>query len=409
MNTSSSTDAKEYRIPVKAELIRSFQDPHSSQIRLLHAYVRVSDFPHGKMPDEINPRRHENLKGHIPADIRTTLENSPQIFHLLNRGLLVIAENAWYDNKLNMLHIRIGPQAEGGLADGATTDRVISKTKREIGNAEFESLTESEIPQFLKDAYVHLEIISGLNGDSLVPLTAARNTSVQVKEFALEDLRGGYKELKDILESSRFKNRVRYRENDVQPVDVRTILGLLTLFHPKWNELNKEPIIAYAYKGAVLENYQDKEWSEGYMKVIPIVCDVLELHDYVHVNFAAKYKEAKEAVGEGAKFGRRMEIRNKETSLALTGQKAPYGIPDGWVYPLLASMRELLVFPKTSKALVKWQMDPKKFFDKYGSTLVDMVIEYSDNMDRNPQATGKSKFLYSSLRARVELLIQKAL
>jgi hypothetical protein len=361
------------------------------------------------MPDEINPRRHENLKGHIPADIRTTLENSPQIFHLLNRGLLVIAENAWYDNKLNMLHIRIGPQAEGGLADGATTDRVISKTKREIGNAEFESLTESEIPQFLKDAYVHLEIISGLNGDSLVPLTAARNTSVQVKEFALEDLRGGYKELKDILESSRFKNRVRYRENDVQPVDVRTILGLLTLFHPKWNELNKEPIIAYAYKGAVLENYQDKEWSEGYMKVIPIVCDVLELHDYVHVNFAAKYKEAKEAVGEGAKFGRRMEIRNKETSLALTGQKAPYGIPDGWVYPLLASMRELLVFPKTSKALVKWQMDPKKFFDKYGSTLVDMVIEYSDNMDRNPQATGKSKFLYSSLRARVELLIQKAL
>lgn len=407
MNTPYSQGAKEYRIPVDADLIRSFKNPHLSDVKILHAYVRVADFPHGKMPDEINPRRHENLKGHIPADIRITLEDSPQLFHLLNRGLLIIADEAWYDNKQGILGIRISSPEEGGLADGATTDRVISKSKRDVSNAEFEKLTEAEIPPYLKEAYVHLEIISGLDGGSLVPLTDARNSSVQVKEFALEDLRGGYEELKNILESSRFKNRVRYRENDVQPVDVRTILGLLTLFHPKWNDLNKEPIIAYSYKGAVLENYQDKGWREGYLKVIPIVVDILELHDYIHKHFASKYKEAKEAMGEGSKFGKRMEIRNKETVLAITGDKAPYGIPDGWVYPLLASMRELLAYPKTAKSVAKWDLNPKRFFDKYGSTLVDMVIEYSDSMGRNPQVTGKSKFLYSSLRARVELLKQK--
>jgi hypothetical protein len=127
------------------------------------------------------------------------------------------------------------------------------------------------------------------------------------------------------------------------------------------------------------------------------------LHDYLHKHFAEKYKEAKEAAGEGAKFGKRMEIRTRPTTLPLTGDKAPYGIPDGWIYPLLAALRELLIIPKGGKAGVKWNTDPKAFFQKYGSSLVDMVIEYSDSMGRNPQVTGKSKFLYSSLGNKVEL------
>ena len=252
---TSVSDAREYRIPVSADYVRTFQDPHDPKIRLLHAYVRVADFPHGRLPDEINPRRHENLKGRIPDDIRNTLEENPHVFHLLNRGLLVVAQKAWYDNNSKLLHLILERESEAGLADGATTDRVIAKAKRQSANADFESLTEAEIPSHLREAFVHLEVISGLDGNNLVPLTAARNSSVQVKEFALEDLRGGYKNLRDVLENSRFKNRIRYRENDSQPVDVRTVLGLLTLFHPKWDELKKEPTIAYSYKGAVLDYY----------------------------------------------------------------------------------------------------------------------------------------------------------
>jgi hypothetical protein len=108
---------------------------------------------------------------------------------------------------------------------------------------EFEKLGEHEIPSNLKEAFVHLEVISGGLNEMLVPLTRARNTSNQVKEFAIENLGGGFDWLKEVIENSQFRGRVRYRENDPEPVDVRTVLGILTLFHPKWNELGKEPVI----------------------------------------------------------------------------------------------------------------------------------------------------------------------
>jgi hypothetical protein len=134
------------------------------------------------------------------------------------------------------------------------TDRVIRNVKRGVSAAEFEKLTEAEIPDYLKQAFVHVEIISGSLTEMLVPLTRARNTSNQVKEFSIENLGGGFNWLKDVIEGSQFRGRVRFRENDPEPVDVRTVLGLLTLFHPKWNEIGKEPIVAYTAKGSINSN-----------------------------------------------------------------------------------------------------------------------------------------------------------
>jgi len=167
----------------------------------------------------------------------------------LNRGILVIAEKAWYNNRTEKLHIIISSDDEGGLADGATTDRVIRNVKRDVSSADFESLAAHEIPEHLRDAFVHVEIISGGIGDMLVPLTRARNTSNKVQEFALENLGGGFDWLKELIEESKFRGKIKFRENDPQPVDVRTVLALLTLFHPKWNQQTKEPVISYTSKG----------------------------------------------------------------------------------------------------------------------------------------------------------------
>jgi hypothetical protein len=115
----------------------------------------------------------------------------------------------------------------------------------------------------------------------LVRLTGARNTSNQVKEFALENLGGRFQRLKDLIEVSECKGRVRYRENDREPVDVRTILGLLTLFHPQWNQLGKEPIIAFTSKGQVLEHFRHDDWKPGYESLKPVVLDVLRLGEFI--------------------------------------------------------------------------------------------------------------------------------
>jgi hypothetical protein len=410
----TSVGVREFRIPVSQQYVRNLTDPHNEGLSIHHAYVRVRDFPSGEIPDDVNPRSHEDLHGGIKTAIEETLEKSPEWFHILNRGLLVIAKKAWYDNRTQTLHIVIASNEEGGLADGATTDRVIREVKKAVSAADFKTLAEAEIPKHLKDAFVHVEVISGGIGEMLVPLTRARNTSTQVKEFAIENLGGGFNWLKEVIEQSKFHGRIRFRENNPQPVDVRTVLGLLTLFHPKWNELKKEPVIAYTSKGSVMSYYQDEEWRPGFEMLHPVVVDILDLYDYVHVNFPHQYEKYKKSHDKGSRLGGRKEVRYNEEEpyrLPLTGGQTHHFISDGWLYPLLGAFRLLLDFPKTSRGTVKWlaDADPKSFYDEHGWEFVADICDQSEALGSNPNATGKSRPLWNNLRTKMELHRMKLL
>ncbi|OGS32958.1 MAG: hypothetical protein A2218_10250 [Elusimicrobia bacterium RIFOXYA2_FULL_53_38] len=400
---STQTTQREYRVRVSPAHIRTIKDPNNESIGIMHAYVRLVDFQHnGVLPDKINPRAHEKLTGRVPEAITGSVESRPEIFHLLNRGLLLIAQKAWYDNKTETLHVQIESEDKGGLADGATTDRVLAQIKRAVSAADFQTLQESEIPAHLKKVYFHLEIISGDTQDILLQMTDARNTSVQVQAFALENLGGGFEWLKEVLEDSVFKGKIRYRENDTQPIDVRRILSLLMMFHPKWEKDEREPIIAYASKGFVLEHYRKPEWKEGFQALRPVVLDILKLYDHIHVNFPEQYEKARKFYKDsGAKLGARKEVTykaGKKHRLELTGQETNYFIPDGWLYPLLASFRVFLKWPSNGKGDVSWKIDPFAFYDHSGHEAVQDIVEQSESLGRNANATGKSRSVWTMLR-----------
>lgn len=183
---SNNPYPREFRFKVQQDFVRAFKDPHNPDLQIHHVYLPIREFAHGLLPDEVNPRSHENPGGRVPNLIETSLRENATWFHLLNRGELVLAQRCWYENQTKLLHVVIDSPEAGGLADGATTDRVIARVKQE-----FSKVSEPELPDYLKDAHVHLEIISGNINEMLVPLTGARNTSNQVKEFALENLGGG--------------------------------------------------------------------------------------------------------------------------------------------------------------------------------------------------------------------------
>lgn len=354
----------------------------------------------GRTSNEVKPKKSRHLLA------EESLKEKPESFHLLNRGLLVLAQTAWYDNKTHLFHVIIDSPQEGGLADGATTDRVLRDAKQAVSPADFDTLSEAEIPNFLKDAFVHVEVISGEIGEMLVPLTGTRNTSNQVKEFSLENLGGGFDWLKQEIEASEIRGRVRYKENDPQPVDVRTVLALITMFHNKWNEIKKEPVIAYTSKGSILDYYRNEDWRAGYEQLRPVVVDILRLHEHIHVEFETQYENYKDTLGTGSKLGKRKEVRysdKKPFKLPLTGGETHYFIPDGWLYPLLASFRQLLAFPKNGRGTVKWVTDPQTVFDKFGHEFVADIVEQSYALGQNPNATGKSRPLWNNLRTKMEL------
>lgn len=407
-----NTAPKEYRLPVQQDQIRSIKDPYNNELTIIHAFVKVRDLPNGQIPDKINPRSHEvvRMETRIPQAITASLTDTPEIFHLINRGCLVLAKKAWYDNQTRTLHFLVESPEQNGMVDGATTDRVLAKLKEQVSKADFPTLKEEEIPDHLKEAYVHLEIIAGDTNDDLrLKLADARNTSEQVKAFSLEDLGGGYDWLKEIIEKSEFKGKVRYRENEPKPVDIRVVLGLLTLFHPYWNEKKSDPIIAYTAKGTVIDNYRDEAWKKGYEKLAPVVVDILKLYDYIHVEFNDAYRAAyaSKNVSGSSKLGLRREVKyiskaEKAKELPITGARTQYVLTDGWLYPLLASLRVLLAWPKSGKGDVRWVVEPFKFFKENGPDLVYDLVEQSEELGRNPNATGKSRRVWSGLRIRVE-------
>jgi hypothetical protein len=170
--------------------------------------------------------------------------------------------------------------------------------------------------------------------------------------------------------------------------------------------LAKEPVIAYTSKGTILSYYQDADWRPGYEVLRPVVADILDLYEYVHLNFYPQYRKYNASEGTGSKLGARKEVRYNDKTpykLPLTGKQTNYFIPDGWLYPLLAAFRQLLSHPRTSKGTAEWITSPKEFYDEYGWEFVGDICDQSENLGRNPNATGKSRPLWNNLRTKMEL------
>ena len=249
-----------YRFHLSQDLVRKFQDPANDAVAIHHAYIPVMEFKRELLPDDVNPRSHEEMGGRVPKAIEASAANSPEDFHLLNRGILVLAQSCTYDNNTKMLEIRIDDPADGGIADGGTTDRVLARML-DANVLKNQKMTAEEMIRSLKSAFVHVEVISGAFQNKLVALAGARNTSNQVKEFALDNLDHKFDWLKDVIEESALAGRIRYRENDPEPVDIRTVLAILTMFHPKWDAEQKEPLLLTPAKA---ESYHISATTNGY-------------------------------------------------------------------------------------------------------------------------------------------------
>ncbi len=394
-----------FRFHVSEDHVRSIADPTNPKIKIHHAYLPVLEYKREMLPDDVNPRSHEELTGRVPRAIETSVASAPGDFHLLNRGILILANSCVYNNNTKMLEVTIDSPQDGGIADGGTTDRVLARML-DSATLKYQELTEQQMIESLKSAFVHVEIISGDYSSKLVPLAGARNTSNQVKEFALDNLDHKFDWLKEKIESSALAGRIRYRENDPQPVDIRTVLAIMTMFHPKWELDQKEPVVAYSGKGGILSYFRDDEWLPGYRQLKDVVVDILELFDHVQANFQIQYVAFnKQMKDSGAKFGKRREvsvIQGKAKVLDLTETEVNYRVPDGWLYPVVASMRMLLNFPGDDGP-ASWAMDPFTYFDTWGYELVGDVMEQSAAYGFNPQTVGKSRPVWSGLRGKVKL------
>lgn len=409
INTQSN-EAIRVAFSIDKECIRRFAlKDDGKDIVIYHLYPLLADWQGRKLPDEVNPRSHdeEALKSPLARSIETTLLESPEDFFLANRGATILAEELHYDPEKGVVELSMTDRLLQGVADGATTDAVLAKVQRDIQAGTAKRETDGTMVSFdnLRRGRIHLEVIVGLSSKERIDsMVLGRNTSRQVKAWTMSDFRGAFDWIREILEAptSRFAGKIGYEENAGKQITVLDVLSLLTLFHREYDEKRKAPTVAYSSKGRMDARLNAAELQLGYKALAPLIEDILNLHDSVYVGFVNAYKEARNGK---ARLGRREGVEKKDHHLPFTGALAHYVIPSGLTFPLLASLRALVGYDKTGKAY--WKTDPIRFFKKHGGELVSTLIEHLEMFGGNPNTAGKKKPVYTALHDRARLLLSE--
>jgi hypothetical protein len=226
------------KVNIKAEYSRNYPDPlnkstEGDPLHIEHHVLlsRAIDVPEGisKAP---NPRAQGIDKG-IYKEVKKSLENADDLtFHLKNKGITILAQQVEYsaDKRNAIIYLREGD----GIADGAHTYEIILKAKE-----------ESTCPE---GQYVKFEILTGVPQGMGADITGGLNTSVQVDDTSLMDLKKEFVWIKDTLINTKFSQRISYKQNEEGAYDIREILGLMTIFNVNKFPYPQHPKEAYVSK-----------------------------------------------------------------------------------------------------------------------------------------------------------------
>jgi hypothetical protein len=349
--------------------------------RMYVAVVNIKDIPE-VLEDwrKLNPRDPKISSG-VSLKIQSTLKDNPESFFLKNRGLTLMVDNVAFDNQINEIRIEMSDKDKNGLLDGGHTFRVIRNY--------LEALSKDEIEEI--NAFVRIEILEGiLDVVDAVGIVESRNTSTQVKEQSIEELKKSYEEIKEVLKDQPYAKKIAYKEYELledgskKNIDIKEILSYLICFDVEDFGSEKHPIKAYTSKASVVQHFRDNQ--NRISKYIQLLPSILELRDFIYLELPEAYNKS------GGRFGGLagvIELSNKarmsKEELMFTEKESNYRIPNSFIYPILASFRNLVEI-KDDKCT--WKIMPVKLFRELENDLAQRLGEQAKEL-RNPNKLGK--------------------
>lgn len=358
-----------------------------------YAIVKASDLPNFSEWRKINVR-DPRLRGIVPDKIRGGLENNPDLFVFMNRGLVVSAADVRYDNKKNVAVITLNDPNLHGLLDGGHSYNIIQEGASEADTT----------------VHVKVEILTGFSRDEITDVVDARNTSNQVKDESLMNLQGEFSDLKKALSAQPYFNDIAWKEFETddegnpKPIDIREIISVLMCFDRTNFTDSVHPINAYRSKAAALTHFKDHKGD--FKKLYPLADQFLRLHDEIALALPELYNKSRKNAGlSGGKFGNLTGVYKgkRKAKLAYTGKETEYGVPAGFIYPILGAFRALLV-EKDGKFTWPGNVDPVAMLNNGLGLSLAQVLGNNALEVQNPSKTGKSLNLWQNLYTEARAL-----
>lgn len=375
---------------VKAVQFKKMEDPlNRNKKRKYVCYVNIDDIPTG-IPMATNPRE-QKLTTSVAKEIEKSLLSDDGEFHLKNRGIVLSASKVTYDTKQGIMDIILDDPYEHGNLDGGHTYQICLNHKG----------------KGLKQ-YVQFEIMVGVE-DIIEPLAEARNTSSQVDDKSLAELGQKFEPIKDAIGGMPFFERIAFKQNqqlkingkNVKMIDAREIVAIITTMDKLKYSSEHHPTHTYSSKAKVLDNYLlDHNYYEKFSN---IATDIFDLYDEIERDFPFAYNSS------GGRYGAKKYSGYKEQEgVAATITKAKfslepgcYKVPDGLMYPLVASFRSLVGYDEATDKYF-WKKCPLEVYKNIRKNLANKIMKYTDAIGNNPNATGKDANAWDLLYMTVE-------
>lgn len=349
---------------------------------------------------EINVRDPKD-SGYVPNQIRESLLEQ-ETFFLINRGLAISADSVRHDNKTDTLHIEVSDKQIHGLMDGGHTFLQLEKFK------------QIKDERGVDKQYVKVEIVTGLDRTQIVNLVDGRNTSNQVKQVSLENLRDSFRELRKVLDLQPYGDKIAYSEYETttnrgktiaKPISVMEVLKCLVSLDIRSFSDAKHPVEIATRNNKVIDHFREHE--KNLRPLYPLVPSMLQLWDTIGENYVTRYNAGGGKAGRiGGIDNRFFKKRSKPAKLYFLGKTSDWSFADGLRLPVFAAFRSAI---QDTRGIYSWRkmIDPSKFFiETVGSKLTRVVCQgLMDTQDVT--RTVRAESVWSHCYTEAELAVLK--
>lgn len=264
-------------------------------------------------------------------------------------------------------------------------------------------------------------VVSTFRG-ALKEICDARNHNVQLRDEALANKAGLYDDLRAALDPT-LDARIEWRQNEGGDVKAREVIALSMIplnalaLPAGINPLS--PVAPYNSKASCVDQFtkivgddtistNNEDGTRRVVTSLPmlsafkIVADLPEIYDEIYKSFPESYNRSGGRFGAIAQVKAAADLRTPPTS-KFTNKPVPYQYPDGFIYPLVMGVAELL--GRDEDGNLFWKTDPIPFLRRHLDAAVAEFRGTIEEQDKNPNKVGKLLSAYNAIRANFALAL----
>jgi AIPR protein len=404
----STSVSRTFTIP--AEEFRSLPIPGYDGAKIGTCFTKVTELPPG-LSDfmKVNPRVPKRnakgvLSGPVPKAILGTLRDSPEEMAIKNVGIYILADSVEHGREkggAGVLTLTLTDSQKQGIVNGGHTFAAIREA---VETADDDQMAA------LRQAFVRLHLLQGVPHDMAAAIAEGLNRSKQVQDPSLENLRGHFDEIKNVMAGHVGHDAVAYHEGADGDVYIAEILALIEMFNFERYPKNEHPYGLYAHQSKAVQEFGEdfKREPSPARLTIKRLPEILKLADMIRrdapplAKDRANFQIGRMKLGEGKK-GR---VASAEARLYFLGENSKYRLPNGWLYPILGAFRANVVWD-LKKSQFDWRVPNEEILDRCLPDLVSVCVNEHRNNNQKPEWVGKRDSAYRQCQLHVELYLAK--